>query len=399
MEIWQNCKIFVFSVLAFGITSAPKVFTKTLRPLIKYWRLNGLRVVIFLDDGWCVNATYEKTLNDGKFILETLQRAGFVLNMEKSIFIPVQCLEWVGFVWDLKCGVIRIPERRIQNTLECLNKVQSSLDYITARNLTCLAGKIISMSPVLGNVCLLKTKVFYRLIESRLSWDSYLSASECKDDLEFWHNVFSAPFEKPLFTDYIPEVFVFSDASDRAGAAIIQHDGSISHRMWSDDERGQSSTFRELKAIQFCLLSFLPKLKGKCVLWHTDSKNCVSVIKKGSTQQMLHNMALYIFFLCAANAISLKIVWLSRTENTVADSLSRLIDYDDYGVSKQFFYYIDSLYGPHDVDRFANSYNHVLPRYNSLCWTPTTEGVDAFSVNWCNNNNWLVPPVYLIPKV
>ena len=31
-------------------------------------------------------------------------------------------------------------------------------------------------------------------------------------------------------------------------------------------------------------------------------------------------------------------------------------------------------------------------------WCPDSEGVDAFSTNWKGENNWLVPPVYLIPK-
>jgi len=142
----------------------------------------------------------------------------------------------------------------------------------------------------------------------------------------------------------------------------------------------------------------LPKLKGKTVLWHTDSKNCVSIIGKGCTNACLNEFALEIFNVCAKNAIILRVVWLSRDKNTIADSLSKMINYDDYRVKQEFFDYVDALFGPHDVDRFANEVNHILPRYNSLAWTPSTEAVDAFSVSWKNYNNWLVPPVNLIPK-
>jgi len=130
-------------------------------------------------------------------------------------------------------------------------------------------------------------------------------------------------------------------------------------------------------------------------LWHTDSKNCVSIIEKGSTNACLNEFALEIFKVCAKNAITLRVVWLSRDESTIADSLSKMIDFDDYGVKKEFFDYVDALFGPHDVDRFANEVNHLLPRYNSLAWTPSTEAVDAFSVSWKNDNN---NPVNLIPK-
>ena len=44
-------KYFVFSVLPFGLSSAPYIFTKLVRALVGYWRGLGRRVVMFLDDG------------------------------------------------------------------------------------------------------------------------------------------------------------------------------------------------------------------------------------------------------------------------------------------------------------------------------------------------------------
>ena len=34
----------------------------------------------------------------------------------------------------------------------------------------------------------------------------------------------------------------------------------------------------------------------------------------------------------------------------------------------------------------------------SLPQCPSAEGVDAFSVDWAGENNWLVPPIYLISR-
>ncbi|CAC5388869.1 unnamed protein product [Mytilus coruscus] len=44
-----NGTFYCFSVLAFGLSSAPYIFTKCLRPMVKYWRENGVDIV--LDDG------------------------------------------------------------------------------------------------------------------------------------------------------------------------------------------------------------------------------------------------------------------------------------------------------------------------------------------------------------
>ena len=46
-------KYFVFSVLPFGLTSAPFLFTKLMREIVRYWRTLTFPVIIYLDDGWC----------------------------------------------------------------------------------------------------------------------------------------------------------------------------------------------------------------------------------------------------------------------------------------------------------------------------------------------------------
>ena len=45
-------RYFSFQVLPFGLASAPYIFTKCLRPLVKFWRSKGIFLVLFLDDGW-----------------------------------------------------------------------------------------------------------------------------------------------------------------------------------------------------------------------------------------------------------------------------------------------------------------------------------------------------------
>ena len=42
---------YVFTVLPFGLSTALYVFTKLLKPLEKHWRLQGISLAIFLDDG------------------------------------------------------------------------------------------------------------------------------------------------------------------------------------------------------------------------------------------------------------------------------------------------------------------------------------------------------------
>ena len=46
-----HTRFFQFSVLPFGLSSAPYLFTKLLKPLVKKWRSEAKSVVVYLDDG------------------------------------------------------------------------------------------------------------------------------------------------------------------------------------------------------------------------------------------------------------------------------------------------------------------------------------------------------------
>ena len=166
-------------MVPFGLSSAPKLFTKGLRPLVKYWRNSGLKIVVFLDDGWGVNKDFSSTKKDSDFVLETLQKCGFLVNMDKSVFIPAQVLQWLGLMWDLKNGVIAIPTIRIENTKNCIMSILHAFPWVSARCLAKLAGKLMSMGPVLGNVSLIKTKQFFRVIEARTSWNGVMNINTC----------------------------------------------------------------------------------------------------------------------------------------------------------------------------------------------------------------------------
>ena len=73
--------------------------------------------------------------------------------------------------------------------------------------------------------------------------------------------------------------------------------------------------------------------------------------------------------------------------NDKADYVSHIQDFDDWKTNPQLFANIDQLWGPH---------NAQLPIFYSRFWCPGSAAVDAFTVNWSGNVNWLIPPFYLI---
>lgn len=92
---WDNC-FYVFSSLAFGLSSAPFIFTKILRNLVRFWREQGIYIIVYLDDGFGFSDSFANCEYSSLKVYNTLIKAGFVVNTEKSVWVPQKCLEWLG---------------------------------------------------------------------------------------------------------------------------------------------------------------------------------------------------------------------------------------------------------------------------------------------------------------
>ena len=60
METRRKRQHFVFNALPFGVSVAAYIFTKVTRVLINKWRNQGIRIVMYLDDGLGGDVGYEK---------------------------------------------------------------------------------------------------------------------------------------------------------------------------------------------------------------------------------------------------------------------------------------------------------------------------------------------------
>lgn len=397
-------RYFVFTVLPFGLTSAPFIFTKIMRCLIKYWRTNGIKIACFLDDGLGVSDSYEKTLKNSKFVKNSLKKAGFIVNKEKSVWNPSQKLIWLGIEINLKDCFYCIPQERLLAIQNNIALVINKLPYTTARDLAKTCGKLISTKFVLGDIVQLKTRSLYKVIESQLLWDSRVNLKNndlAIKELFFWKNNLKNFNKRPLRVYDIPNTVIFSDASSVAIGAIFENKSRTytCHKNLTEEESLESSTWRELLAIDYALKSFSPLIKNSSVHMKTDNFATSLISKKGSTKLNLQKFAESIYNTCTKNSIKFQISWIARDKNIKADTISKLIDYDDWQTTPEFFRLLNDIWGTFTIDRFADNENRKTKRFNSKYWCPGTSNVDAFTTSWSGEYNYIVPPVYLIPKV
>ena len=79
----------MFSVYPFELSSAPYIFTKLLRPLIRHWRSLGIHSTIFLDDNKDMQK-FETSARHAQIVRSDVSRPGLVATDEKSVWVPTQ---------------------------------------------------------------------------------------------------------------------------------------------------------------------------------------------------------------------------------------------------------------------------------------------------------------------
>ena len=237
-------------------------------------------------------------------------------------------------------------------------------------------------------------------IVSARSWNSYVTLSPMSiRQLSFWEENLSAINVNHFDVSYGCHKIVYSDASSTGFAGFcVQSRDRFVHDMWVGDEVMKSSTWRELAAVDRVMTQLVGTLQGQRVKWFTDNQSVEKIVRKGSMKQDLQEMALHIFSVCLRNNIRLEIDWIPRALIERSDYLSKIVDHDDWSVSDALFRYVESVWGPYDLDRFASYYNAKVGRFCSRFWNPNAFAIDAFSIDWNGYNLWIVPPVHIIAR-
>ena len=104
--------------MPFGLSSAPRVFTKVLKPFVGAVCNKGIRLVIYLDDMAIISSSRELSLEESAIVIQILESFGFIIIKEKSVLIPSQKIEFLSYVIDSVEMTISLPERKINKLKE-----------------------------------------------------------------------------------------------------------------------------------------------------------------------------------------------------------------------------------------------------------------------------------------
>ncbi|XP_042314369.1 WASH complex subunit 2-like [Sceloporus undulatus] len=106
--------IFQYKVLPFALSTAPRVFTKCMAPVVAYLRQQGIVVFPYLDDWLFTTPSREALLQDVQFSLSLLKALGLQVNLEKSHLSPMKRLDFIGTTLDFEEMKAFLPRSRFQ---------------------------------------------------------------------------------------------------------------------------------------------------------------------------------------------------------------------------------------------------------------------------------------------
>ena len=199
----------------FGLTSAPRKFTKLLKPILSYLRRQGITIVTYIDDAWVRGNTFLDCYNSVVEAMKKFCHMGFLINVPKSRPMPSQSVTILGFIVDSVTMLITLPQEKIHSTMQLIQSHLSNR-HTTARALAKLIGTLIAIFPT----CPLG-RAHYRSLErikltalnaNAWNWNTpcFITQAAVRD-LKWWLRTLpttSAPIRRSN-----PDMVMFTDAS------------------------------------------------------------------------------------------------------------------------------------------------------------------------------------------
>lgn len=137
-----------YRALPFGLSAAPRVFTKLLVAIVASLRSQGVCIFPYLDDILIAASSYPQALEHLHLTMSSLQRHGFVINLLKSSLIPCQKTIHLGLLVDtFSFQLFLSPDPRVKiiDTLLLVREAPS----VQLGTLTALLGLMVSCQDVI----------------------------------------------------------------------------------------------------------------------------------------------------------------------------------------------------------------------------------------------------------
>ena len=395
---WEG-NYFHFTCLPNGLASAPRLFTKVLKPVFANLRAQGHFCMGHIDDSFLLGYSYATCEENIVQTVNMFLKLGFVIHPTKSVLVPTQELEFLGFILNSVSMTIRLlPVKAFIVQQACENL--SNQDNPTIREVARVIGLIVSSLPgaQFG-------ELHYRYLEhnkiealraNKGDYDAFMTLSqEARAELHWWVQNVTSAFRNIMPTD--PDLILTTDASNTGWGAVqgTQKTGGL----WDLEEQAFHINYLELKAVLLGLKSLCTTIYNKHIRIQSDNTTTVAYVNAmgGIKSADCNDLAKQIWQWCREREIWLSACHIPGSTNVDADTESRNTNSStEWSLHSDVFADINKMWGPFHVDLFASRLNFKVSTYASWKPDPGAKYVNAFYMSWNEHYFYAFPPFSVI---
>ena len=283
---WQG-KLYHFTCLPNGLSSAPRKFTKLCKVPLTYLHKQGHISLGHLDDFYLQGRTQEQCLANVIDTVALFTRLGLVVHPDKSSFLPSQIITLLGFILNSITMTVKLTEDKAANLQKACQTLLRNKNP-TIREVARVIGKIVSSFPGTNY-----GPLYYRHLEhdktialkqNKGNFDGNMTLStSAKSELTWWINSISTEQYNILHGQ--PTLQITTDASLLGWGAECEGVSTGGH--WTPIEANKHINYLEMYAAFFGLQTFA---KDKChvhIRLRLDNTTGVSVLNHMGTSHSM----------------------------------------------------------------------------------------------------------------
>ena len=395
-----NSKLFQFTCAPNGLACVPRKYTKMMKPVYSVLRKQGHNITGYIDDNLLLADTQEELSDTVKTTTNMLEKLGFTINKEKSVFTPSKQITYLGFVIDSENMTVTLAAEKIETIAqECKLLKAKEIDKI--RNVAKVIGMIVATFPGVD-----QGPLHYRNLEwertaalqcNKGNYDATMNLTDnMREELSWWIDNLQGQTRQIGRPN--ADIIITTDASTHGWGACLGEEKTGGR--WKENEKHFHINYLEILAILLGLKSFEDCTRNKQVQIRSDNTTAVSYINHmGGKQVELDQLAKIIWSWCLNRDMWITAAHIPGVENVTADFESRNFnERTEWSLKRELFEKIVANFGQVDIDLFASRLNAKCARYASWQRDPQAEFVDAFTRSWHETNNYLFPPFSIIGR-
>ena len=278
--LWKGT-LHEFACLPFGLATAPRVFTKLMKPVVAALRQRGIRLIIYLDDMLIMAESQALASHHATSTLNLLEEVQLQLvNYNKSQLTPCQSIEFLGFLINSTNLTLQLPGEKLRKIRKTCQDLLEKTE-ISVRELSKFLGFLTSSIQAI-----FPGPLHYRHLQrlnnttmtSEQSYEAILTLdSAAREEVLWWRDHLQGWNGKALFQHPI-DLIIEADASRKGWGAYCE--GVSTGGPWCSEKKRLHINCLEQLAGSFAIKTFTKTTACAHVRLLLDNAAAVAYINK-----------------------------------------------------------------------------------------------------------------------